>query len=637
MNKKQKVNLTRILVSAELMILFYFLPIHGLIRFLLYQIPYWIVGCDVLAKAWKNIRKKKPFDEHFLMAVATLGALGLAVYETLVLKQDGDYVEAIAVMLFYQVGEWFQSYAVGKSRRNITELMDIRPDYANLDDGKGGLIKADPDDVEVGSLITVRPGEKIPIDGTVEDGTAMLDTSALTGESVPRSVHAGDSVISGCINTNGLLKIRTTKEFGESTASKILEMIEDASSRKSRSEAFITKFARVYTPIVVYAAIALALIPTFGIFLVTGRFTFITWLYRALIFLVISCPCALVISIPLSFFAGIGGASRAGVLIKGSNFLESLAETKTVVFDKTGTLTKGVFEVTAVHPEKLDEKELLHLAAHVEHFSTHPIANSLRLAYQKYGSEEDGCEVSDVTEIAGKGVSAKVNGKTVYVGNSKLMDEVGAKWHDCHQTGTIIHVAIDGIYAGHIVISDVVKPHSAEAIGRLKSMHTKTVMLTGDRKAVGENVGRELGLDEVHTELLPQDKVANIERLMKERKDPKDAVAFVGDGINDAPVLSRADVGIAMGAMGSDAAIEAADIVLMDDDPKKVCTAMGIARKCLGIVRQNIVFAIGVKILCMILGAAGLAGMWIAVVGDVGVMICCVLNAIRCLSVKKYL
>ncbi|MDD6667791.1 MAG: heavy metal translocating P-type ATPase [Lachnospiraceae bacterium] len=637
MNKKQKVNLTRILTSAGLMILFYFLPIHGLIRFLLYQIPYWIVGYDVLEKAWKNIRKKKPFDEHFLMAVATLGALGLAVYETLVLKQDGDYVEAIAVMLFYQVGEWFQSYAVGKSRRNITELMDIRPDYANIDDGRGGLRKADPDDVEVGSLITVRPGEKIPIDGTVEDGTAMLDTSALTGESVPRSVHAGDSVISGCINTNGLLKIRTTKEFGESTASKILEMIEDASSRKSRSEAFITKFARVYTPIVVYAAIALALIPTFGIFLVTGRFTFITWLYRALIFLVISCPCALVISIPLSFFAGIGGASRAGVLIKGSNFLESLAETKTVVFDKTGTLTKGVFEVTAVHPEKLDEKELLHLAAHVEHFSTHPIANSLRLAYQKYGSEDDDCEVSDVREIAGKGVSAKVNGKTIYVGNSKLMDEVGAKWHDCHQTGTIIHVAIDGVYAGHIVISDVVKPHSAEAIGRLRSMHTKTVMLTGDRKAVGENVGRELGLDEVHTELLPQDKVTNIERLMQERKDPRDAVAFVGDGINDAPVLSRADVGIAMGAMGSDAAIEAADIVLMDDDPKKVCTAIGIARKCLRIVRQNIVFAIGVKILCMILGATGLAGMWIAVVGDVGVMICCVLNAIRCLSVKEFL
>lgn len=637
MNKKQKANLTRILTSAGLMILFYFLPIHGLIRFLLYQIPYWIVGYDVLEKAWKNIRKKKPFDEHFLMAVATLGALGLAVYETLVLKQDGDYVEAIAVMLFYQVGEWFQSYAVGKSRRNITELMDIRPDYANIDDGRGGLRKADPDDVEVGSLITVRPGEKIPIDGTVEDGTAMLDTSALTGESVPRSVHAGDSVISGCINTNGLLKIRTTKEFGESTASKILEMIEDASSRKSRSEAFITKFARVYTPIVVYAAIALALIPTFGIFLVTGRFTFITWLYRALIFLVISCPCALVISIPLSFFAGIGGASRAGVLIKGSNFLESLAETKTVVFDKTGTLTKGVFEVTAVHPEKLDEKELLHLAAHVEHFSTHPIANSLRLAYQKYGSEDDDCEVSDVREIAGKGVSAKVNGKTIYVGNSKLMDEVGAKWHDCHQTGTIIHVAIDGVYAGHIVISDVVKPHSAEAIGRLRSMHTKTVMLTGDRKAVGENVGRELGLDEVHTELLPQDKVTNIERLMQERKDPRDAVAFVGDGINDAPVLSRADVGIAMGAMGSDAAIEAADIVLMDDDPKKVCTAIGIARKCLRIVRQNIVFAIGVKILCMILGATGLAGMWIAVVGDVGVMICCVLNAIRCLSVKEFL
>lgn len=637
MNKKQKINLIRILVSAALMVVLYFLPVHGLIRFLLYQIPYWIVGYDVLQKAWKNIRKKKPFDEHFLMAVATLGALGLAVYESIVLKKDGDYIEAIAVMLFYQVGEWFQSYAVGKSRKNIGELMDIRPDYANMDDGKGGLVKVDPDDVAIGSLITVRPGEKIPIDGKVVEGTSLLDTSALTGESLPRSVHPGDDVISGCINTSGLLKIRTSKEFGESTASKILEMIEDASSRKSRSEAFITKFARVYTPVVVYAAIALALAPTLAIWLLSGRFTFITWLYRALIFLVISCPCALVISIPLSFFAGIGGASRAGVLIKGSNFLERLSETKTFVFDKTGTLTKGVFEVTAVHPEVLDEKELLHLAAHVEHFSTHPIANSLRLAYAKYGSEEDGCEVSDVKEIAGRGVSAKVNGKQVSVGNSKLMDAVGADWHDCHHNGTIIHVAIDGVYAGHIVISDVVKEHAGEAIGLLHGMQMKTVMLTGDRKAVGEAVGRDLGLDSVYTELLPQDKVQKIEDLMQERKDPKDAVAFVGDGINDAPVLSRADVGIAMGAMGSDAAIEAADIVLMDDDPKKVWTAIGISKKCMRIVRENIVFAIGVKILCMILGATGLAGMWIAVVGDVGVMIVCVFNAIRCLSVKKYL
>ncbi|MDD6448377.1 MAG: heavy metal translocating P-type ATPase, partial [Lachnospiraceae bacterium] len=498
MNKKQKINLIRILVSATLMVVLYFLPVHGLIRFLLYQIPYWIVGYDVLQKAWKNIRKKKPFDEHFLMAVATLGALGLAVYESIVLKKDGDYIEAIAVMLFYQVGEFFQSYAVGKSRKNIGELMDIRPDYANMDDGKGGLVKVDPDDVAIGSLITVRPGEKIPIDGKVFEGTSLLDTSALTGESLPRSVHPGDDVISGCINTSGLLKIRTSKEFGESTASKILEMIEDASSRKSRSEAFITKFARVYTPVVVYAAIALALVPSLLIWLLSGRFTFITWLYRALIFLVISCPCALVISIPLSFFAGIGGASRAGVLIKGSNFLERLSETKTFVFDKTGTLTKGVFEVTAVHPEVLDEKELLHLAAHVEHFSTHPIANSLRLAYAKYGSEEDGCEVSDVTEIAGRGVSARVNGKQVSVGNSKLMDAVGADWHDCHHNGTIIHVAIDGVYAGHIVISDVVKEHAGEAIGLLHGMHMKTVMLTGDRKAVGEAVGRDLGLDSVY-------------------------------------------------------------------------------------------------------------------------------------------
>lgn len=627
MNKKQKKNLIRIIIASVLMIILTFVPAKGFLRFILYLIPYFVVGGDVLKKAFKGIKNKQAFDESLLMAIATIGAMAIAVYE------DGDYTEAIAVMLFYQIGEWFQSYAVGKSRRNISELMDIRPDYANIEDENGQLEQVDPDEIEIGTIIVVQPGEKVPIDGIVEEGTTSLNTSALTGESVPREVKAGDEVISGCININGLIKIRTTKEFGESTVSKILDLVENASSRKSRSENFITKFARVYTPAVVLCAIILAVLPPL-FFIVSGTAPMWgTWIYRALTFLVISCPCALVISIPLSFFAGIGGASKEGVLVKGSNYLEALAETKTVVFDKTGTLTKGVFQVTAVHPQKIDEAQLLHLAAHVERYSSHPIAISLR---QAYPNEADDCKIENVEEIAGHGIKAVVNGDTVCVGNSKMMESVGAKWKSCHHTGTIIHVSINGEYAGHVVISDVEKPTSKEAVEKLKkSGVTKTVMLTGDAKEVAQKVASDLNIDVVYSELLPSDKVAKVEELIAQKKSDNEKVTFVGDGINDAPVLTRADIGIAMGAMGSDAAIEAADVVLMDDDPLKISKAIKISRKCMSIVHQNIYFAIGIKLICLILGAVGIANMWAAIFADVGVMILAVLNAIRALFVKK--
>ena len=627
MNKKQKKNLIRIIIASVLMIILTFVPAKGILRFILYLIPYFVVGGDVLKKAFKGIKNKQAFDESLLMAIATIGAMAIAVYE------DGDYTEAIAVMLFYQIGEWFQSYAVGKSRRNISELMDIRPDYANIEDENGQLEQVDPDEIEIGTIIVVQPGEKLPIDGIVEEGTTSLNTSALTGESVPREVKAGDEVISGCININGLIKIRTTKEFGESTVSKILDLVENASSRKSRSENFITKFARVYTPAVVLCAIILAVLPPL-FFIVSGAAPMWgTWIYRALTFLVISCPCALVISIPLSFFAGIGGASKEGVLVKGSNYLEALAETKTVVFDKTGTLTKGVFQVTAVHPQKIDETQLLHLAAHVERYSSHPIAISLR---QAYPNEADDCKIENVEEIAGHGIKAVVNGDTVCVGNSKMMESVGAKWKSCHHTGTIIHVSINGEYAGHVVISDVEKPTSKEAVEKLKkSGVTKTVMLTGDAKEVAQRVASDLNIDVVYSELLPSDKVAKVEELIAQKKSDNEKVTFVGDGINDAPVLTRADIGIAMGAMGSDAAIEAADVVLMDDDPLKISKAIKISRKCMSIVHQNIYFAIGIKLICLILGAVGIANMWAAIFADVGVMILAVLNAIRALFVKK--
>ena len=627
MTAKQKKNLLRILLSAALIIALHFVPVTGWLRFLLYMIPYLIIGYDILIKAFKGLVNRQPFDECFLMAVATIGAIALG------LVKSGDYTEAVAVMLFYQIGEWFQSYAVGKSRRSISDLMDIRPDYANIESGNGELTQVDPDDVEIGTTIVVQPGEKVPIDGVVLQGTSSLDTAALTGESMPRDVAAGDEVISGCINLSGLLKIRTTKEFEESTASKILELIEDAGSRKSKSEDFITKFARIYTPAVVYAAIALAVLPPLLLLALGMDPAWGTWAYRALTFLVVSCPCALVISIPLSFFAGIGGASKEGILVKGSNYLEILSQTKTVVFDKTGTLTRGKFAVTAVHPERLDQKELLHMAAHVERYSTHPIAAALREAYP---DEKDGCSVEDVTEIAGRGIRAKVSGKTVCVGNARMMDDIGAKWKPCEQSGTIIHVAIDGEYEGHIVISDVIKEHSAQAIRELKKNGvTKTVMLTGDAKAAADQVASKLSVDEVHAELLPADKVAKVEELIASKKSPKDKVAFVGDGINDAPVLARADIGIAMGAMGSDAAIEAADIVLMDDDPLRIVTAIRISRKCLRIVRENIWFAIGVKLLCLLLTAVGIGNMWLAIFADVGVMIIAVLNAVRCLHAAK--
>ena len=625
MNKKQKRNLIRIIVAAILMIVLHFAPVSGMVRFGLYLVPYLIIGYDILWKAFKGVKNRQPFDESLLMAIATLGAIILAVYE------DGDYTEAIGVMLFYQIGEWFQSYAVGKSRRNISELMDIRPDYANVERENGQLEAVDPDEVEVGTIIVVKPGEKIPIDGEVVEGSSTLNTSALTGESLPREVESGDEVISGCININGLLKIRTTKEFGESTVSKILDLVENASSRKSKAEDFISKFARIYTPAVVAAAIALALVPPFvrmGFMGVPADWD--VWIYRALTFLVISCPCALVISIPLSFFAGIGGASKAGVLVKGSNYLETLSKVKTVVFDKTGTLTKGVFQVTAAHPQEMSEKELLHLAAHVERYSTHPIAASLRAAYP---NESDSCRVEAVEEIAGQGIRAHVNGNVVCVGNSKMMEAVGAEWYDCHRhaAGTVIHVSINGRYAGHVIISDVVKETSKAAIAALKSVGVaRTVMLTGDAKEVADAVAKELGIDQVRSELLPADKVQNVEELLLENKGNGN-LAFVGDGINDAPVLTRADIGIAMGAMGSDAAIEAADVVLMDDDPMKISQAIRISRKCLSIVNQNTWFSIGIKLVVLLLGAVGIANMWFAIFADVGVMILAVLNAMRAL------
>ena len=625
MNKKQKRNLIRIIVAAILMIVLHFAPVSGMVRFGLYLVPYLIIGYDILWKAFKGVKNRQPFDESLLMAIATLGAIILAVYE------DGDYTEAIGVMLFYQIGEWFQSYAVGKSRRNISELMDIRPDYANVERENGQLEAVDPDEVEVGTIIVVKPGEKIPIDGEVVEGSSTLNTSALTGESLPREVESGDEVISGCININGLLKIRTTKEFGESTVSKILDLVENASSRKSKAEDFISKFARVYTPAVVAAAIALALVPPFvrmGFMGVPADWD--VWIYRALTFLVISCPCALVISIPLSFFAGIGGASKAGVLVKGSTYLETLSKVTTVVFDKSGTLTKGVFQVTAAHPQEMSEKELLHLAAHVERYSTHPIAASLRAAYP---NESDSCRVEAVEEIAGEGIRAHVNGNVVCVGNSKMMEAVGAEWYDCHRhaAGTVIHVSINGRYAGHVIISDVVKETSKAAIAALKSVGVaRTVMLTGDAKEVADAVAKELGIDQVRSELLPADKVQNVEELLLENKGNGN-LAFVGDGINDAPVLTRADIGIAMGAMGSDAAIEAADVVLMDDDPMKISQAIRISRKCLSIVNQNTWFSIGIKLVVLLLGAVGIANMWFAIFADVGVMILAVLNAMRAL------
>ena len=627
MNKKQKKMLIRIIIAAVLMIALNFVPVTGWIRFVLYLVPYLVIGYDILIKAGKGIKNRQVFDESFLMAVATIGAIALAIYE-----QSGDYTEAIAVMLFYQVGEWFQSYAVGKSRRNISELMDIRPDYANIEkDGK--LERVDPDEVEIGSVIVVQPGEKVPIDGVVISGTSTLNTSALTGESLPRDAKEGDEVISGCINMSGVLKIRTTKEFGESTVSQILDLVENASSRKSRSEDFISRFARVYTPAVCYAALALAVLPPIVRMLVMGTdAAWGDWIYRALTFLVISCPCALVISIPLSFFAGIGGASNAGVLVKGSNYLETLSRTKCVVFDKTGTLTQGVFEVNGIHHNAMEDAKLLEYAALAESASSHPISRSLLRAY---GKEIDRSRVSDIEEISGNGVTAKVDGVEVAAGNEKLMKRLGIKFIPCHHVGTIIHMAVNGEYAGHILISDIVKPHSKEAVSALKASGVRrTVMLTGDAKKVADQVAGELEIDEVYSELLPAGKVEKVEEIIG-KKQAGEVVAFVGDGINDAPVLSRADIGIAMGAMGSDAAIEAADVVLMDDDPMKIAKAIRISRKCLRIVYENIVFAIGIKLICLLLGAVGIANMWLAIFADVGVMIIAVLNAIRALFVKK--
>ena len=621
MNKKQKKMLTRIIIASALIVVLSLLPIDGYLEFALYMIPYLVIGYDILKKAFKGIRNKQVFDENFLMAVATIGAILLR-----------DYKEGTAVMLFYQIGELFQSYAVGKSRRNISELMDIRPDYANIEkDGK--LEKVDPDEVEIGSIIVVQPGEKVPIDGVIIEGTTTLNTSALTGESLPRNAKPGDEIISGCINMTGVLKIRTTREFGESTVSKILELVENSSSRKSRSENFISRFARYYTPAVCYGALALAVLPplvSMGVLHMEPQWG--QWIYRALTFLVISCPCALVISIPLSFFAGIGGASNAGVLVKGSNYLETLAQTRYVVFDKTGTLTKGVFEVAGVHHNKMEEQKILEYAALAESFSTHPISRSLKNAY---GKEIDQNRVSDVEEISGNGVMAKVDGVSVAVGNARLMERIYVKPIECHHAGTVIHVAIDGVYEGHILISDVPKPTSREAIAKLKKNGIKeTVMLTGDIDRVAQQVASELGVDRVYSELLPADKVTKVEELLA-KKSEKEKLAFVGDGINDAPVLSRADIGIAMGALGSDAAIEAADVVLMDDDPMKIVKAIRIARKCMRIVYENIYFAIGIKVLCLILGALGIANMWVAIFADVGVMILAVLNAIRTLFVKK--
>lgn len=626
MTQKQKKMLMRIIIAAVLMIALHFVPVDGILLFVLYLIPYLIIGYDILIKAGKGILNKQVFDENFLMAVATIGAMIIGLTRT------GDYVEAIAVMLFYQVGELFQSYAVGKSRRNISELMDIRPDYANIEKN-GKLEQVDPDEVEIGTVIVVQPGEKVPIDGVVVDGISSLNTSALTGESLPRDVKNGDEIVSGCINMTGVLKIRTTKEFGQSTVSKILDLVENASSRKSRSEDFISKFAKYYTPAVCCGALALAVIPPLVRMLAMGLHgDWGEWIYRALTFLVISCPCALVISIPLSFFAGIGGASKAGVLVKGSNYLEALSQTGYVVFDKTGTLTKGVFEVAAIHHNEMPIDQLIEYAALAESASSHPISKSLQKAY---GKELDRNRVSDIREISGNGVIAKVDGIEVAAGNSKLMKRLNIEYSDCHKLGTIVHMAVGGKYAGHIVISDVVKSSSKDAIAALKKTGVKkTVMLTGDGRAVAQQVASSLNIDTVYSELLPGDKVTKVEELL-DKKDKKEMLAFVGDGINDAPVLSRADIGIAMGAMGSDAAIEAADIVLMDDDPMKIAKAIKISRKCMGIVYQNIVFAIGIKILCLILGAVGIANMWLAIFADVGVMILAILNAIRALFVRK--
>lgn len=627
MNKKQKKMLARIIVAFVLLVALHFVSVEGALRFCCYMVPYLVVGYDILLKAAKGVKNRQMFDECFLMAVATVGAVALALY-----SGSGDYTEAVAVMLFYQIGELFQSVAVGKSRRNISELMDISPDYANIE-VDGQLEQVDPDEVEIGSIIIVQPGEKVPIDGVVLEGTSSLDTSALTGESVPRDIAQGEEVISGCINMTGVLKIRTTKEFGESTVSKILELVENASSRKSKSENFISKFARVYTPAVCYAALALAFLPSLVRMLALGvDADWGTWIYRALTFLVISCPCALVISIPLSFFAGIGGASNAGVLVKGSNYLETLSQVRTVVFDKTGTLTRGVFEVVDIHHSEMEREKLLDLAAHAESASSHPIAGSLQRAY---GKSIDRSRVTNIQEISGGGVIAHVDGVPVACGNDKLMAKVGVEAVECHSIGTIVHVAVNGEYAGHIVVADVEKPHAKEAIAALKRAGvTRTVMLTGDRQGVAQKVAADLGVDEVHAELLPADKVDQVEALLA-AKSEKEKLAFVGDGINDAPVLRRADVGIAMGAMGSDAAIEAADIVLMDDDPLKIAKAIKISRKTLRIVYQNIVFAIGIKGICLVLGAVGLANMWLAIFADVGVMVIAVINAIRALFVKN--
>ena len=620
MNKKQKKMLIRIIVAAVLIVLFSKLPIDGYVRFGLFMIPYLVIGYDILQKAFKGIRNKQVFDENFLMAVATVGAILL-----------GDYSEGVAVMLFYQIGELFQSYAVGKSRRNISELMDIRPDYANIEvDGK--LEQVDPDEVEIGTVIVVQPGEKVPIDGVIIDGVSILNTSALTGESLPRDAKAGDEVISGCINMTGVLKIRTIREFGESTVSKILELVENSSSRKSKSENFISKFAKYYTPVVCYGALALAFIPPIVLLIMGKPAMWGDWIYRALTFLVISCPCALVISIPLSFFAGIGGASNQGVLVKGSNYLETLAQTSYVVFDKTGTMTQGVFEVSGVHHNEISDEKLLEYAALAECSSSHPISKSLQKAY---GKPIDRNRVTDIEEISGNGVTAKVDGISVAAGNAKLMKRLGISYQECHHVGTVIHMAVDGKYEGHILISDILKPHAKEAIAELKKAGIKkTVMLTGDSKRVADQVAKELGIGEVYSELLPADKVSKVEELLHQKSE-KEKLAFVGDGINDAPVLSRADIGIAMGALGSDAAIEAADIVLMDDDPLKISKAIKIARKCIHFVYENIYFAIGIKILCLILGALGIANMWMAIFADVGVMIIAVLNAIRTLFVKN--
>ena len=620
MNKKQKKMLIRIIIAAVLIVVFSLLPAEGYLRFGLFMIPYLVIGYDILKKAFKGILNKQVFDENFLMAVATVGAILL-----------GDYSEGVAVMLFYQIGELFQSYAVGKSRRNISELMDIRPDYANIEKD-GTLEQVDPDEVEIGTIIVVQPGEKVPIDGVITEGTSTLNTSALTGESLPRDAKAGDEVISGCINMTGLLKIRTTKEFGESTVSKILELVENSSSRKSKSENFISKFAKYYTPAVCYGALALALIPPVVLLIMGKPAMWGDWIYRALTFLVISCPCALVISIPLSFFAGIGGASNQGILVKGSNYLETLAQTKYVVFDKTGTMTQGVFEVSGIHHNEVPDEKLLEYAALAECSSSHPISKSLQKAY---GKPIDRNRVTDIEEISGNGVIAKVDGISVAAGNTKLMNRLGIAYQDCHHVGTVVHMAIDGKYAGHILISDIIKPHAKEAIAELKKAGiSKTVMLTGDSKRVADQVAEELGIQEVYSELLPADKVSRVEELLNQKSE-KAKLAFVGDGINDAPVLSRADIGIAMGALGSDAAIEAADIVLMDDDPLKISKAIKIARKCIRIVYENIYFAIGIKILCLILGALGIANMWVAIFADVGVMILAVLNAIRTLFVKN--